>query len=378
MIETEPKQSKASANNDKHSRELLNFESIINCPTIFFNILVWIFLLVIFIIKHYFVTIPLFVFVYIVYILVFCLASPVFSYLSNRTTNQGIYDRMQAIFTQPPKITLSTHSYHYSPEHERDHKKVYTHRENMDLSYYSWKDISGLFLLKTDENKCLGSPIYLLLQVKNDINFADAISIDDYKQTKMNLLNKNKHKDQYIEEKESRTYDGYKQYNLVKIGNEESWLCSRCVFIVFLIFTLGIVFCIMFNSKCIKQAFVVRKIISTRYNLVNDENNKKYNSFRPTLSIQENMYEYDASETGCVYESQKIDIPTLDELERAKMYENEVPQYYCSQYINGVGVVNDMNAASPASEVGFVNNNGNVIILDKPENEDDETQNLLI
>lgn len=377
MIESEPQQNNQSANNDKNIRELLKFESLINCPTVFVNILVWIFLIILFITNFHLISIILFVLIYIIYILVFCFASPMFSYLSNRTTNQGIYERMQTFFTNPPKLILSTHSYHYTNDHHRDRQKVYTHQENMELSYYSWKDISGLFLLKTEESKCCGSPVYLLLQIKNDINFADAISIDDYKQAKTNFVNKNKHKDQFIEEKEVRTYEGYKQYNLVRIGEEESCLGNRFMFIVFLLLTLGIVFCIIFNSKCIKQAFVVRKLMSTRYNLVNEENNTKYNSFRPTLSIKDNMYEYDASDTGCVYESLKIEAPTLDELERAKMYESEVPQYYCSQYVNGVGIISDMNPAFPAGDIGFVNNNGEIFIQDKPQNEDDETQNLI-
>ena len=296
---------------------------VVNRVIIVFHILLWIF---------FFADIatipvggflaPVHLFFYISTILITCLTTPIWKYLKNKTTNEEILEIMQSHFSKAPIITLTTKSYHISGMGS-DKSRWNTHQENVDFKYYSWKDISGTFHLDLSQTK--EKPIYLLLRVKNDINFADSISIDDYLRVKKELYARNAHRDENIEETEERTYEGYKEYMMVRLGKEDSCFFSRCVFVIMLMFSLGLVFCLKFQKKTISQSFVVRKLVSTRYNLLEGENSMKYGQLKPMVSIDSNVYEYNDQVTGCVYEENKMAPPSAEDLERAKMYEKDVP-----------------------------------------------------
>ena len=91
--------------------------------------------------------------------------------------------------------------------------------------------------------------------------------------------------------------------------------------------SLGVVFCWKFEKRIIKQSFVVKKLVSTRYNLLEGENSMKYSQVKPMVSVNSNVYECDEQVTGCVIDANKMAPPSAEELEKAKMYEKEVPQY---------------------------------------------------
>ena len=95
-------------------------------------------------------------FIYVVYlILEFC--SPTSKYLCNKSSDQGIYEKMGRHFRTPPEIRFHCECYHYVTRHHtrRDSQgrvehyttteRVTTYTETYSLPYYSERDVSGLF-----------------------------------------------------------------------------------------------------------------------------------------------------------------------------------------------------------------------------------------
>ena len=299
---------------------------VVNCPMIVFHILLWIFFLadlLMCIAGLPFLVIP-HLFFYISCILIICLTSPIWKYLNNKTTNKAIYETMQAHFSKAPVITLTTRSYHISGMDD-DRRRWYTHEENVDFKYYSWKDVSGTFHL--DLSQTNKKPIYMLLRVKNEIDFADSSTVDDYTRMKKDLYERNTSRDNNIEETEERTYEGYQEYTLVKLGKEDSCFFSKCVLVFMMMISLGIVFCWKFEKRIISQSFVVKKLVSTRHNLLEVENSVKYSQQKPMVSINSDVYEYDEQITGSVNDVNKVAPPSAEELKKAQMYEKEVTKY---------------------------------------------------
>ena len=137
----------------------------------------------------------LFGFCYIVYlILEFC--SPTSRYLCNKSSDKGMYEKMGINFQTPPEIRFHCECYHYVTRHhyrtnkdgKREHyttrEKEVTYRETYNLPYYSERDVSGLFYLNC-EKAYVEKKHYIKLELKEEINFADAISYYDYERAKV-------------------------------------------------------------------------------------------------------------------------------------------------------------------------------------------------
>ena len=321
------------------------------------------------IIKLYTVSIPLFVFVYICNIACHCY-SPEFSFLGNKIEDKTMYDIMLQYFSAAPKITLKTESYHVvrSGGKRKSSRRVVTHREEEEVKYYSFKDVSGLFLLDIPQNKNI---IYIQLQIINEINFADPVSSSDYMTQKEALYERNKNKDRNIDYFEIRTYDGYSRYNLIKLKGQDSCFFKKGIYMIFILLTLGLIYYAIFNCYCLPQNFRVRKLVSTRYNLLDEEHSTKYESLRPTLSINSEIFKYDEKETGVVYESNKMAPPSIEEIENAKQYQNYIPDYQISSVGGIIGIVVNNNLpinALPLQANEIINNK--VIELNNQQSKD--------
>ena len=338
---------------------------------IVFQIILWLLLVFVIIdcvmLKLYSISLFLFFFCYVINIFFHC-CSPIYKYLGNKVDNKGIYDIMKEYFKAAPRIELKTESYHMSSsggKHKSRHKVVtYTYKE--DFKYYSFKDVSGLFLLDIPNRSSIH---YIQLQVINEINFADSISYADYRQRKVEIYNENKNRDTCISYMEQRTYDNYKRFNLIKLDGGDMCFFQKWIYVIFILLTLGWIYDIIFNCYCIQQNFTVRKLVSTRYNLLDKEHSVQYNSLKPTLSIQSNVYTYDEEETGIIYESNKMAPPSVDDIERAKLYEKEIPKYIATNLIGNVGIVQNLNnmyvginVPAPAINNNVNDNSQNVII----------------
>lgn len=123
--------------------------------------------------------------------------------------------------------------------------------------------------------------------------------------------------------------------------------------------TLGIVYIFIFKFYLHSQTFRVRKIVSTRYNLLDQEYSSKYETLRPSLSLNSQIYQYNEQDIGIINESNKMAPPSIEELEKAKQYQNYIPNYQLNN-TEGSVIVGNMN---------------NEIINDIPSQSYDNTEN---
>ena len=86
------------------------------------------------------------------------------------------------------------------------------------------------------------------------------------------------------------------------------------------------------QSFCIYQKFTVRKVVSTRYDL----NQPVYQIFIPQLNLISNQYQYDQDYYNYLNQSYQLQLPSQEELEAAKQYQNKVPDYQVSSFEGGL------------------------------------------
>ncbi len=292
----------------------------------------------------------LFGFCYIVYlILEFC--SPTSRYLCNKSSDKGMYEKMGINFQTPPEIRFHCECYHYVTRHhyrtnkdgKREHyttrEKEVTYRETYNLPYYSERDVSGLFYLNC-EKAYVEKKHYIKLELKEEINFADAISYYDYERAKGHFWRRNRFRDVHFDFREERVIPGMEHHNLVKLLPTEPCMVNYCFFLLFTLLTGAEFFRIYVDSFCVYQKFKVRKIVSTRYDL----NMDRYLAFVPQLNLITNQYTYAQEQYNYVNQSYDLQLPTQEELEQAKQYQNKIPDYQVSSgggdFQNGVIVDN--------------------------------------
>ena len=290
----------------------------------------------------------LFVIIYVVYLIIeFC--STTCSYLTHKSSNEAIYDRMQRIFSTHPDIVFHCECFHYEFRRNRDGRnykeRITTYREDYSLPYYSSRDVSGLFLLNCNKD-VVKNKSFIQLELLKEINFADNLSYMDYESTRYDFYMRNRPRDYYMDYNEKRIIPNFTEYNLVRIGNQDARLVNIGFFVLATLLTCAEIYKCYIDNKCVPQRFTVRKLISTRYNLNEQQYNARYQSFMPALDLQNQQYTYQPEEYNYLNNDYNPDLPTQEELEKAEQYKNNVPNYEIEKYssFNGdvkVGVVKD-------------------------------------
>ena len=285
--------------------------------------------------------------------------SPTSKSLRNINNNEDIYKKLGAYFQTPPSIEFTCECFHYKKVKmtkqrggSSDSKKIVTYRETAYLTYYSARDISGLFRLKCSKSEMEGK-VYIQLDLKPEINFADSISYMDYEMFKNEIYNRNVKKDLYIDFIEKRTIPKMNGFNFIKLEPDKSTCVTFNVFIIFTILTFAEFFKCYFASVCVYQKFKIRKLISTRCNLANcDQFDQQYDKMAPALDLFNINYTYGPEIYN--YVSQNIDVrnPSAQEMQNARQYESKIPKYeidtryYCLNGDVKIGIVKDNPACS--------------------------------
>lgn len=269
-----------------------------------------------------------------------------------------MYEKMGDLFKRAPTITFDARCYHYETRHyttrdkdghvhhRTERVRIDTHHESMNLPYYSAKDVSGLFLLDIDR-AAASKKAFIKLHLKKEINFADAISYMDYTMQKEAFWRRNRYRDVHMDFNEYRTIPGFVEYNLIQISDYKPAGVNLCLYILLIFIPFCQIYKSYVDSFCVPQTYKIRKIVSTRYNLLEQQYIVQYQAITPALNLNDQMYSYNAADTGYCYESAKINVPTEEELQQAQQYSSQVPNYGITSVggeINGVqvGVVQDL------------------------------------
>ena len=334
-----------------------------SCWCWFIQITVW--LSLIFAIISIFLNMPqigfgIFGVVYLFYIFTMSFSSTL-SYLSHQEENDSMYNKMGQYFIAAPSIIFESESYHWE-ERERqitkadgthetkvERVKVVTHKDKFTMPYYSVKDVSGLFVLDVEKAN-VNQKYFIKLNLSKEINFADAISYSDYIFHKNAFWERNRYLDVHMDFHERRTIPNWHKYNLVQISNYKPSSVSKCKYILSMFFLYCEFYKRHVDSLCIYQSFTVRKLISTRYNLLLPEYMVNYNQMMPCLNLITETLNYEVENTGYCSADYQVNLPTQEELESAQQYQSNIPQYGITSYGGDIGIVQDL---PPSFQVNY-------------------------
>jgi hypothetical protein len=115
-------------------------------------------------------------------------------------------------------------------------------------------------------------------------------------------------------------------HNLVKMTAHEPCTVNYFFFFLFTILTFSEFYKSYVNSFCVYQKYKVRKLVSTRYDL----NQPTYQTFVPQLNLISQTYDYTSEYYNYVNPQYNVNLPTQEELERAKQYQSKIPDYQIS------------------------------------------------
>ena len=306
----------------------------------YFNIAGWILqtgtwlFLILFLVLHKTALLVIFILVYLLYVLIeFC--SPTSSYLCNKSSHDGMYEKMREYFHTPPEIRWHLECFHYEyhkhtnvnagagvgVERYTSKEKVVTHSEDLNMSYYSARDISGMFVLNCDK-AFLKRKCYIKLELKAKIDFADPATARDYQYQKINFYNLNYGSDEYCSIKEERVIPDMEQYNLVKLVNDEPKSINFGLFFLFTMLTFVEFYKIYINSLCVYQKFDIKKIISTRYDLNLDQYVQMYQAFIPSVNLINVQYNYQPADYTYLNQDYNLNLPSQEEVENQLKNQN--------------------------------------------------------
>ena len=81
---------------------------------------------------------------------------------------------------------------------------------------------------------------------------------------------------------------------------------------------------IILNNISIEGKYQIKKIISTRYNLNDYEYDGMYGNLIPSIKLGKNTYNFNSEDYGYYNQDADINLPSLEEIENAKQYEEEI------------------------------------------------------
>ena len=256
-------------------------------------------------------------------------------YLCNKSSDQGLFDKMGKYFQAGPVISFWCECFHYEKtityevdskgnlvKKESSPKKVVTYTETYFFNYHSARDVSGLFHLNC-EKADIKKKHYIKLELEEEINFADSISLYDYETEKSNFQLRNRSRDTNFNFKETKFIPDVKHHHLVKLNSDCNCMINFFWFFIFTLLALAEFYKIYLECACVFQRFKLRKIISTRYSL--DE--PKYQALAPRIDLISQQYQYKKESYNYKNDNYIVQKPTESELEAAEQYQDKVPDY---------------------------------------------------
>ena len=218
---------------------------------------------------------------YVIYVLL-CLCHNDLSYISSIKEGTSITDLMRKVFFTAPTKSVSVRCYHTRQEyyystttvngHRRSTRRrrtveVTTFNETFPFNYYSWKDISDAFKLRTEDFRIDVNSAFIKLELSPVIELSRDGTENDYVAFKNNLFSAHRNRDVYIQLTESQLIPGLETHSLVNVGKSIPWFFGSGWYILFTFLTCWGFYNWYFNKFCVHQEFSVRKLISTRVNL---------------------------------------------------------------------------------------------------------------
>ena len=177
--------------------------------------------------------------------------------LKNTNDNNSINNVMDTLFHQKPVIKIICSCYHFETKvtpGSIEVSKIETFNETRKLDIFSYIDISGIFRLK-ETNKSL-----IELDLEQEIEFNDAITIYDIQKIKNELYSKNKNKDYCIHIYLDKDIPSMKYFYLIKLSKDKNYcLLQKWIYILCVFLMIDLFYRVYLDYISSKQKFKIRK-----------------------------------------------------------------------------------------------------------------------
>ena len=194
---------------------------------------------------------------------------------------------------------------------------------------------------------------------------SDCISYADYITQKDAFWKRNRYRDSLMDFNEYRTIPGFKSDHILQIGDFKPSCISSCKYVLWTLLMMAQIYKKYVDSFCIYQSFKVRKLISTRFNLLSPLYNEQYKQIAPALNLTGPILAYEQNSIGFCSRDFDVKEPTQDDYEKALQYEKKIPRYKmdsvggASRVVKeGLNVEENYNVPPPA----FENLGGDVVL----------------
>eukprot|EP01022_Parablepharisma_sp_SALTPOND_P013508 TRINITY_DN1812_c0_g1_i1.p1 TRINITY_DN1812_c0_g1~~TRINITY_DN1812_c0_g1_i1.p1 ORF type:complete len:426 (-),score=15.19 TRINITY_DN1812_c0_g1_i1:112-1266(-) len=231
----------------------------------------------------------------IYYLNAFC--SSYIDYFLHQTDVAKIYEEIDKIFKSPPMIVMNIECYHYVTRtvHSRSRKggsrtrtvrrRVVTHRANQEFTYRSWRDISGIFQLDTSQAAEDENLAYVKLALDKKVSFANDGSGEDFAQAR-DLFKALNRRDLYQRYWESFNIDGFSNNFMVQVTDVVPCCFGLGYFIWWSLIGFHLFYVLYVDNFCHEQEFTIKKVVSTRQDLRNEEINRRYEYYNPRMIMK--------------------------------------------------------------------------------------------
>ena len=280
----------------------------------------------------------IFVITYILY-LITEFSSPSLSFLRNKINQDEIKNLIFTLIKTNPKIELEYIMYR-PMGNQSELSKIGT--TNVEFPYYCSRDVSGLLELDITKDS-LKDKAFIALNIEQEINFADEISFMDYDNFRNDFYDICLEKTYNITYSEKRfIIPDFKNYVLFQIGDKAPCSINIYFFIFFTIIPVVELYICYIYSFFSTKTFVIRKLISTRYDL----NQEQYQIFTPYVKFLDQTYDFDINNYNIINKEYQAQTTWDNEIDYVSKYKPYIPKYECESYINineqnRIGIIKD-------------------------------------
>ena len=159
----------------------------------------------------------------------------------------------------------------------------------------------------------------------------------------------------------------FKDFHLIKLTNENNCFLQKWIYYLFFVLTIEKFYELYLDCICSKQFFVIKKIVSSRENVLE---NPKYSQFISGYNIYEENITYQKDIIGGIDKEIEVKLPTEREIALSKDYNKYIPQYMMKE--DGEIINMNQNSVENIMEIKEENQKGNI------ENKNNEKLNDLI
>ena len=277
-----------------------------------------------------------FLILYIIYIINNIAFSNTFKFLYNQAKSDTLYKVLQSFVQKSPELVFIIECereeadaqnnsltlqnvMNESDENLPKMTRVVTFTDQKKFKYYCWRDVSGCFEIDGKKFK-EDQKFYINLTLKEDIDFADPITHLDYKTQKDEFIQKNRFKDIKFDQNETKRSSEKMQNQLIKLNEETPKSVKWYYYVVFVAICFAELYKIYIVYFTIKQTFTIKKLISSRNNLKEED----YKDNSPSLNIFGKVFTFE--NTFKVNNKLKVKSPTKEEIEKANEYVDSIKE----------------------------------------------------